>query len=356
MIQFDHSLLRCPITKEPLSYKKRKEIDFSNSIIHSIELNNKIEHGFVNVSKSYFFPIIEGIILLLPYYGIDLKKGQQDHTKMPFDKERVFRYYDAITYENLEEKSIYADSKKFVDFRDISSDYLHHSFTKASKYVNDNGKYFLDIASGPIGLKEYINLSKNYEIRICIDISFNALLKAQQNLKKQAGIFICGDITNIPLQDNVCDAVVSQHTLYHVPKKEQKKAVEEMHRVAKQGTKIAIVYSWFYHSWLMNITLLPVQIYRILRHFIGKLYVKFFPSKPRLYFYAHSPSWFKKLKFSDQIEFYSWRSLNKQFLKIYIHRWLFGKQILKWVQKMEDRYPKLLGRLGDYPVIVITKK
>ncbi len=209
-------------------------------------------------------------------------------------KSRVFNYYNEINYLTLNGLKIYEDSAKWVDFRDVTSDYIRNSFTRAGKHLNPKGKYLLDIASGPIGLKEYIDLSENFDIRICADISVNALIQARYNYNKRPGIFICADITDIPLQDNICDSVLCQHTLYHIPGREQEKAVKEMYRVTRPGSPVVIVYSLFYHSWFMNISLFPVQLYRIARHLAGKLFVRLFKSKPRLYFYPHSLRWFRK--------------------------------------------------------------
>jgi hypothetical protein len=129
-----------------------------------------------------------------------------------------------------------------------------------------------------------------------------------------------------------------------------------MYRVTKPGSKAIIVYSFFHHSWLMNLTLLPVQLYRIFRHLAGKTYVRLTNGKPRLYFYPHSRRWFKtRFTFSKQIEIYSWRSVNKYFLDIYIHQSLGGKAILNWLSKMENKYPKFWGAVGEYASIVIRK-
>ncbi|NJO90915.1 MAG: class I SAM-dependent methyltransferase, partial [Chloroflexia bacterium] len=170
------------------------------------------------------------------------------------------------------------------------------------------------------------------------------------------GVFICGDVTNLPLKENVCDSVLCQHLLYHIPKNEQKIAVEEMYRVAKTGSNIAIVYSLFFRSWFMNIALFPIQLYRIARHFAGKVFVRLVNGKSRLYFYPHSIGWFKRnFSFSNKMEFYCWRSANKYFLKLYIHEKFGGREILKWLRKSEDKFPKFWGRVGEYPVIVIKK-
>jgi ubiquinone/menaquinone biosynthesis C-methylase UbiE/uncharacterized protein YbaR (Trm112 family) len=357
MITFDFSILQCPVTKESLNILTKAE---ATDIIKRFDVSflnfDNISEGFVNETNSYFYPVFDDIMLLLPVYAIYIGKGEDKRGKMAFDKERVFRYYNAINYDTKNSLKIYEDSPKWVDFREVSSEYIRNSFTKAKKFINPEGKYMLDIASGPIGLKEYVDLSENYEIRICADISVNALIQAKYNYRQRKGIFICCDITNIPLKENVCDAVLCQHTLYHIAKNEQKTAVNEMYRVTRPNAKIAIVYSLFYHSWFMNITLLPVQIYRIARHFAGKAYLKVFSSKPRLYFYPHSIAWFKRsFDFSNNIEFYCWRSTNKYFLNIYIHEWLGGKKLLNCLRKSEDKHPGFWGRFGEYPVIVIKK-
>jgi len=358
MIDFDYAILKCPITQESLKFVDKSSANeyIGNYDVDFIETIDEISAGFVNESSTYFYPIFQEIILLLPVYGLFIGKGENIKNKMAFDKERVFKYYNEINYQTKNGLKIYEDSPKWVDFREVSGEYIRNSFTRAKQYLNPRGKYFLDIASGPIGLQEYLELSNNYDIRICVDISINALIQAKYNYVHKQGIFICGDITNIPLKDDTCDAVLCQHTLYHIPKGEQRTAVNELYRVAKPHTNIAIVYSWFYHSWFMNISLAPIQVYRIARHFVGKLYVRLFNSKPRLYFYPHSQGWFKRqFEFSSKVEFYCWRSTNIYFLNLYIHKWLWGKQFLTFLRKTEEKHPRFWGRFGDYPIIVIKK-
>jgi ubiquinone/menaquinone biosynthesis C-methylase UbiE len=357
MIRFDYSILRCPVTQESLQLLSREDtiLIMRNYDREFLKIEN-ITAGFTNISASYFYPVFEDVVLLLPVYALFIGKGNDLRGKMVFDKQRVFEYYNQISYNTKSDLKIYEDSAKWVDFREVTGEYIRKSFTRAGQYLNTNGKYILDIASGPIGLKEYVDLSDNFQIRICADISVNALVQAKYNYRHRPGIFICADITNIPLQNDICDSVLCQHTLYHVPRNEQKTAVNEMYRVAKPGSAIVIVYSLFYHSWFMNVTLLPVQIYRITRHLAGKLYVRLLTSKPRLYFYPHSLRWFKtNFSFSDKIQFYCWRSANKYFLNLYIHKWLAGKKVLRALMKSEDKHPVFWAKLGEYPLICIRK-
>jgi ubiquinone/menaquinone biosynthesis C-methylase UbiE/uncharacterized protein YbaR (Trm112 family) len=358
MVDFDYSILRCPITKEQLNFiSGDKVFNHIENQGKKKEQFNEIHQGFINKSESYFYPVLDEIILLLPAYALFIGKGKDNRGKMAFDKERVFKYYNELGYDIKNGYRIYKDSPKWVDFRDVTSSYIRNSFTKAKRYLKPSGKYLLDIASGPIGLDEYISLSENYDYRICADISVNALVQARSNYYPRKGIYICADITNIPLRDDSCDSVLCQHTLYHIPKAEQKTAVNEMYRVTKPGCNVVIIYSMFYRSWFMNIALMPIQIYRVARHIAGKIYVKVIKGRPRLYFYPHSLKWFRRsFEFGDKIEIYCWRSTNKYFLNLYVHKWFFGEKLLEWLRKSEDKYSRFWGRFGEYPVIKIKKE
>jgi hypothetical protein len=357
MTVFDYSILRCPVTGELLHPAGIGEIMQISARYQSDAISiEKITEGFINKSNTWFYPVFDDIILLLPVYGLYIGSGYDSRSKMAFDKERVFQYYNQISYDTKSGLRIYNDSAKWVDFREVAHDYIRHSFTRAAGHLAPKGKYLLDIASGPIGLKEYVDLSENFDIRICADISVNALIQAKHNYNHRNGIYICADITNIPLGDSVCDSVLCQHTLYHIPRDEQKTAVEEMYRVAKPGSPVVIVYSLFYHSWFMNLTLLPVQLYRIARHLAGKAYVRISGTKPRLYFYPHPLSWFKRsFSFSNKMSFYCWRSTNKYFLNLFIHKRLWGRRILSCLRRSEDRNSGFWAGIGEYPMIVIKK-
>lgn len=190
MIEFDHTLLQCPITKEELILvgEDKVAIYIDNQSGNKEKFKN-IQEGFINKSETYFYPIMEEIILLLPAYALFIGQGEDKRGEMTFDKKRVFEYYNEIDYDIKNGHRIYKDSPKWVDFRDVTSKYIRNSFTKAKKYLSPTGKYLLDIASGPIGLDEYLALSDNFEYRICADISVNALIQAKLNFSPRKGIY-----------------------------------------------------------------------------------------------------------------------------------------------------------------------
>lgn len=352
-IFFDYAILQCPATKQNIIPADNDILELVNNPITNKE---KFIAGLVNESKTFFYPIKENILFLHQQYCLPLSNDFVNNTKPAFDIERIFNYYNEIKYINFEGKHIYEDADKWVDFRDFVLPYTQHGFSNVRKYIQPRGRYFADIASGPVAFKEYVHLADGYECRICIDISVNALLEAQYNLQQenQPGIFICADMLSLPLKENICDAVVCHHALFHVQKNMQLTAINEMYRIAKPSTSIAIVYDWFYHSSLMNIALGPVQLYRIARHYAGKLYARLF-RKNKLYFYSHSRRWFIKNNPGRQIKFYTWRSINKYFSSIYLHKNFGGKKLLQYIRNKEEEKPELMGRIGEYAVVVITK-
>ena len=345
-------ILQCPVSGETL----RDTDDHYLNIVNSIPGNDiHFQQGLINSSNQLFYPVVDDILFLLPLHGIPIT-GEKRNEQISFDRQRIFNYFRQVGYYEFEGQQVYEDAKQFVDFRPFLRQYTSQGFAKAGQYLPSKGNYFADIASGPVAFKEYVQLAVQYNCRICVDLSVNALKQAKKNLgiSGQHCLLICGDMLHLPIKENVADAVLCQHALFHIPKNRQLDAMRQLVRIAKPETRIAIVYDWFYHSWLMNITLGPVQLYRIARHLAGKWYARLF-RKNKLYFYAHSPRWFRKNNPGSTIDFFTWRSVNIYFSKIYLHNNRMGKKILKWIMKLENKYPGWMGRWGEYAIIVIRK-
>lgn len=250
---------------------------------------------------------------------------------------------------------LYVDAIKFEDLRPISGDFNRKCRLRVSKYLKPNGKYILDVASGPVQFPEYLSYSKDYDFRICADISLSALKEAKIKLGGK-GIYILANITELSIRNNSVDAAISLHTIYHVPRNEQKTSFEEVYRVLKPGSTAVVVYSWGNRSCLMKV-MIP---YRVIRK-IGKIIM----SKGRetnatdraqmlnLYFYAHPYKWFKKQQWSFDFDVVVWRSVNIDFQKLFIHERLIGKSILAALYWLEETFPHIMGRLGQYPMFII---
>jgi SAM-dependent methyltransferase len=252
----------------------------------------------------------------------------------------------------------YFDYTLFSDQRDVARSYKQQYAERIFPFLNKQGKYLLDIASGPVYQEVNKQYGKNFEYRICMDISVEALKGAQQNLKDHQAYFIVGDITNIPLRDNCCDNVMSNHTLYHVPRHKQPTAVQELVRVCAPGSKVIISYNWGWHSMIMNISLFPFRLIRFVRR-LQKIYLPESVNKQSgagLYFYSHSPGFFIRNKpESCKLEFSVLNTLHEDFIKIYLSRGKWSRKFLDFLLKLENRYPKFFGKHGAFGLMVYQK-
>ena len=337
-------ILRCPITRDGLREMSMDEIEEANSRISKGELihyggtlvRRNIRSAFISLNGQFAYPVEGGIIILLESLAIVLNKDAADGNRedcLRKEKQDVRDFYDQIGW-HKGEGGQFVDALKFEDLRPVSKDYIHKCHLRVNRHLKPSGKYLVDAASGPVQYPEYLSYSSGYDFRICVDISFVALKEARRKLGDR-GIYLLADVTNLPLQDNLADAVVSLHTVYHVPKNEQGQAFREIYRVLKPGSSAVVVYSWKGHSFFMDVMFLPHRISRRFKALIRSTLRQerslpanksSGPSGPKLYSHAYDYKWFVRQKSGFEFDILVWRSVSVPFLKTYIHNKLFGKQ------------------------------
>ena len=148
-------------------------------------------------------------------------------------------------------------------------------------------------------------------------------------------MYILGDITNLPLRTDSLDAVISLHTIYHVPLDEQAKAFEELYRVLKTGRSGVIVYT-FSDAPMKRWATKPAKWWNLVRNsafgnfvkqrILGRKPMLATPRAPKkddtngvpFYFHAHPLEWFRSKSWTFPIDIVVWRSVNVWFLRTYI--------------------------------------
>lgn len=351
------SILRCPITKLPLVKLFEQEV---------YELNKKMDRGeilhcngkpaiktLVDVlkvqGKEYYYPIVDGILCLIPHLVLMGKSCEPIKTvEMNAVKQQLQDFYNEVGWQKDNEHFIDATSSE--DLREVSSEYIARCHQRVKQHLNPNGRYLLDVASGPIQYDAYLEYSKDYQYRICADISLQGLKQAKAKLKEK-GLYVLCDMTCLPFETNVVDGVVSLHTIYHIPATEQAKAFAQIYRVLKPGHKMVVVYSWGSQSLFMNLTLLPWKLLSLIKRKVGT------QAQAPIYFHAHKYQWYlSEIKSRYPVKLMPWRSVNVPFLKKFCHKYLGGKWLLKLIFALEKRFPQLFGRFGAYPMLVFEKK
>lgn len=358
------NILKCPISGKDLRALTADEISTINQKFTAQQLwqtdgkpmTTGIERGLITVDGSYIYPIASGIVLLLPDLALVDSKDKILGDSLSDDKKLVKNFYDDRGWHS-NEKGDYEDADIFEDLRPFAQEYLSKCHDRVSRYLNPSGKYMMDAASGALQFKDYLQYSVNYQYRICVDMSIQALKECKRKLGDKALCLLC-DMTNLPVKDNMIDGFISLNTIYHIPKDEQVKAITELYRVTMPKGKGVVVYDWYKHSPWMNISLLPFRAVEFFRHRFNRLFAKMSGSKKPLkilYFYAHNYEYFKK-NLPMSFKLVCWRAVSVPFMKVYAHSWLGGKALLNKIYNMEEKNPEKCGLKGEYPMFVFEKQ
>ena len=112
---------------------------------------------------------------------------------------------------------------------------------RLNTHFQRGGRFLLDAGSGPIAHEEYLEFGTNFERRVCVDLSAEALRVARSKLGAR-GVYLQADLTNLPIQTGSIDAVTCNHVIYQIPENQQAAVFKELWRVLKPGGVAVIVY------------------------------------------------------------------------------------------------------------------
>jgi SAM-dependent methyltransferase len=281
-------------------------------------------------------------------------------------KAQVRQFYDSIGWRQIGE-GLYQNAR-YEDLRPVSRDYLHRCHERLGRFLPRRGTYLLDAGSGPIQYPEYLEYSQGYRYRVCLDLSRRALLEARQRIGHR-GLYVVGDLADLPFQEQAFEGVVSLHTVHHLPLTEQEAAFRGFLRVLRPGGRSAVVYTWGDASPLMR---LSAPLVRAANGLLARLRwlrrgregspAARGPAAEELlaargtHTFRHDYTWIReRLADLPGLEIRVWRTVSTAFLRALIHRPLLGALWLRLLYQWEEWAPRLLGRLGQYPLIVFEK-
>ena len=269
-------------------------------------------------------------------------------------------FYDSVGWRQIGE-GLYQNAR-YEDLRPVSQEYIRRCHRRVLRHLPESGRLLLDAGSGPIQYPEYLEYSKGYERRVCLDVSKLALEEARVRISDH-GLFVVGDVSRLPFAGNSFGGVVSLHTVHHVPSELQGEAFEEMHRVQAQDSRAVVVYSWGGHSLLMRLLRWPLRIAQQMierrskpTREVQNKDVESLLQSPGTFVHHHEPSWIRgRLDRIQDYEIVVWRSVSTAFLRALIHRQTFGEGLLRILYRVEEIAPHFMGRWGQYPMIVLSK-
>ena len=263
-------------------------------------------------------------------------------------EEKVSKFYNTVGWE--QEGDITEDARRFEDLREYAKEYVHKCRRRVLNHIPDSGVNMLDMASGPIQYQEYLEYSKNFKKRHCVDLSSDALEKAKIKIGDH-GVFLHGSFFNIPMEDDFFDCTISLHTIYHIDKDKQEEAVRKLVQVTKPGKPVIIVYS--NPNTFVNFFKSPFRLLSRLRSTEKKRNQE---EKLGLYFHPHPIEWWSRFNDIANISTLPWRSFGSSDQKRLIPNNKVGKKIFDVLYNLEERFPNFFVKHFQYPMVILTKK
>jgi|SRR5262249_31895240 len=267
-------------------------------------------------------------------------------------EERVSKFYNTVGWET--EGEITEDARRWEDLREHAKEYVSQCRLRVLRHIPEDGVNILDMASGPIQYKEYLEYSKNFKKRYCVDLSSEALKQAIRKIGDH-GVFLHGSFFDIHLDENFFDCAVSLHTIYHIDKNKQEEAVRKLIYVTKPGKPVIIVYS--NPNTIVPLLKLPFRLLGRARTLLTK------PEKKRqqeedlsLYFHSHPIEWWKRFSDIASIKILPWRSFDSDTQKTLIPDNQIGRKMFDILFYLEDRFPDFFVKRFQYPMIILIKR
>jgi len=284
-------------------------------------------------------------------------------------KQQVQDFYDRVGWQQVSAGTY--QNATYEDLRPVAREYVHRCHLRVARHLAPAGEMLLDAGSGPIQYPEYVEYSRGYQHRVCLDISSVALQEARQRIGEH-GLFVVGDIANLPFKADAFDGLVSLHTIHHLPAAEHARAYLELQRVLAHGKSGVVVNGWD----LPPLTMLQNFLIRMAETLHRKPTVPLptgqnagaepspLPCRGGAggevrgtFVRKHTPTWLKKEVGTHlPVEIWCWRSLSVRFMRTFIHQRLGGKFLLRLLFWLEERFPHFFGRNGQYPLIVLRKR
>jgi SAM-dependent methyltransferase len=269
-------------------------------------------------------------------------------------KRQVREFYDRVGWKEVSEGLF--QNARYEDLRPVSQEYIHRCHLRVERHLPEAGRLFLDAGSGPIQYPEYVEYSRGYEKRVCADISITALKAARDRIGDK-GAFVVSDVAHLPFASNVFDAVVSLHTIHHVPASQHMQAYLALHRVLVPGRNAVVVNGWnnsplnnFFHGikgWLKKRRGVPEVKGTMPEEIeLGK----------GTFVQKRDAKWLRQeLNGKMNFKILVWRSADTNVLRFFIRDEWLGKFWLKVLYRLEEWFPRFFGEKGLYPLVVISK-
>jgi ubiquinone/menaquinone biosynthesis C-methylase UbiE/uncharacterized protein YbaR (Trm112 family) len=284
------------------------------------------------------YPVIDGIVRFL-----DDQPGAGTDASL----DAVRNFYEEEGWKR-DASGLFGDTRAFVDTRDVPLAFTRKCIRRLNTHFKQGGRFLLDAGSGPIAHDEYLEFGANFDHRICVDLSAQALQVARDKLGAR-GVYLQASLTSLPIESETIDAVTCNHVIYQIPSDQQADVFTELWRVLKPGGVAVIIYWW-------QDTPLQWRLERLARLFAKRDGEGSQPAKATaLDHFPRSLQWFEKQDWPFRYTIEPFRVIGNAFMRSYVSNDWKGRLFLEGVYALQQITPDYCGRYGQMPAIIVRK-
>jgi len=279
-------------------------------------------------------------------------------------KQQVQSFYDHVGWREVSDGVF--QNARFEDLRPVSREYIHRCHIRAGSFLTNHGRFLLDAGSGPIQYPEYLTYSEGFQYRVCVDISRVALIEARKRIGRH-GLYVVADVSALPFRKDAFEAVISLHTLHHLPPEDQQDGYLELWRVLSPKNTAVIVNGWTEAPLMIGAEWFVRFMDRLMGR-IGKntdlpgikngsvIDINGNCVPTNTFVQKFTPERLEQMLGGNiTYEVHCWRSVSVRFLRSVIHAKLAGKLTLRVLFWFENRFAGYFGKAGQYPLIIMKK-
>jgi 2-polyprenyl-3-methyl-5-hydroxy-6-metoxy-1,4-benzoquinol methylase len=208
------------------------------------------------------------------------------------------------------------------------------------------GEKLLDIGCGPLQYPEYVQYGDNFDLRVCCDLSKEAISIAKTKVAPES-VMLVGNYLELDLSKHFgFDGIAIINCLYHMEKSDQIKLVSKAIGDLKTDGRMVVVYT----NTLSPIYLALRFVIQV-KHLVFRSKSKHGTSKP-IVFMPQSRLFWKNFTHLSSYDVRAWRTFPPQFERL-LFRGFIGRKIQKAIFELEKF--KFWSWIATYHLITIIK-
>lgn len=236
------SLFLCPLSGKALRPITSSELTIVNQKIANgelyfhpgIQVNKELEDAFVTVNQTYFYPVINDMLLLKK----DTAVAAKNRTKNPLlriSEQAIQSFYEEYPLLSPEKKS--TDINKSVHSKPLSNDQLK----ELKGLLPKSGDCFMSAVTHDVDALHNLVFNTKFNHYIHLDFSLQRLEAIKADVKEGTVLVLCEN-SDLPFVENSVDALFSFDYINGYEKEGQNQAYQELKRVLKENGGSVVLY------------------------------------------------------------------------------------------------------------------